>query len=114
MRKTIATSIAITLTLAAAAAHAQQTKKYGTWTLDIASEPHVPMQIARTVNSTGASAGVLCIQSTNTCDTYIDLDIKCEHGAVYPMMIKSAVGAFPRSHQMHAFRQNATVCRRRI
>jgi hypothetical protein len=94
MRRIIATSIAIALALTAAMTHAQQKKKYGTWNLNITSEPDEPMQMASTVNSTGSSTGVLCVQSTESCDTFIKLDITCKHGAFYPMMINSAVGAF--------------------
>lgn len=94
MRKIIATSIAIALALAATMAQAQQKKKYGMWNLDVTSAPEEPMQVASTVNATGSSTGVLCIQSTDTCDPFIKLDINCKHGGFYPMMINSAVGAF--------------------
>jgi hypothetical protein len=71
---------------------AQQVNTYGDWKKDFSIQG---LQIANTSNSSGATTGVLCNLKNNSCDAYLALNVSCENEHVYPMMINSAVGAFP-------------------
>jgi hypothetical protein len=51
------------------------------------------MQIARTMNSDNAAAGVICFKSNNSCLAYFTTDNNCDEKAKYPIMFNAATGA---------------------
>lgn len=53
------------------------------------------IQIAANTNESGSVVGVLCIVSREDCISYVIFSAGCDEGARYPMMINSAVGAYP-------------------
>jgi hypothetical protein len=53
------------------------------------------VQIARVTNPQGATAGIVCDLSSESCDAYVATSTSCEEDALYPIMINSPVGAFP-------------------
>lgn len=73
-------------------AAAQQAKSYGNWIVD---NSIAGVQIAKTINESAAATGVFCNLESQSCDAYLTLDVGCEDGEPYPMMINSSVGAYP-------------------
>jgi hypothetical protein len=73
-------------------AHAQQIKHIGDWAVNFSI---ADMRIASTTNSAGATAGVACFVKRSECQAYIAPNFTCAQNAMVPMMINSAVGAYP-------------------
>lgn len=77
--------------LLSGSAAGQQAITYGHWVMD---NSVTGFQIAKTINENAAATGVFCSLETQSCDAYITLDVGCEDGEPYPMMINSSLGAY--------------------
>lgn len=83
MNKILVIAVAIFLS------HSACAETIGAWQLYKKND----IQIAKTFNQAGSTAGVLCVVSTRDCQAYISADNACEENSRYPLMVNSSVGA---------------------
>lgn len=70
------------------AAYAQST---ALWSVDRSVQGY---QIAKVSNALGNTTGLICDLSDG-CYAYLNPDVTCQEGAVTPLIVHSAVGAYP-------------------
>ena len=69
-----------------------QARPYGDWTSDFRTPG---MQFATTTGDGGAITGVACTTNSQICTAFVSTGVACEVGARVPLILNSAIGAFP-------------------